>query len=146
MIARRTAIALTTVLAIPVAGRAAEHCGDCPPMVTVPAGTFVMGAPEGEVGRFPEEGPVHAVKVPAFSISATPITRAEYAAFVSATRHADASDCAAMTDDGWKTTAGLNWKNPGFAQTDDDPVVCVSWDDAKAYVAWLSSRSGKPYR
>ena len=39
-----------------------------------------------------------------------------------------------------------NWKNPGFAQTDAHPVVCVSWDDAQAYVKWLSLRTGAVYR
>jgi formylglycine-generating enzyme required for sulfatase activity len=42
--------------------------------------------------------------------------------------------------------ASLSWKAPGFAQTDDDPVVCVSWEDATAFAAWLSSKSGKRYR
>ena len=43
------------------------------------------------------------------------------------------------------TTNG-NWRSPGFPQTGRDPVVCVSWDDAKAYVAWLSARTGHVYR
>jgi formylglycine-generating enzyme required for sulfatase activity len=39
-----------------------------------------------------------------------------------------------------------NWRSPGFTQTDRHPVVCVSWNDAKAYVAWLSSTTGRAYR
>ena len=39
-----------------------------------------------------------------------------------------------------------NWRSPGFAQTDRDPVVWVSWEDAKAYCAWLAERTGEPYR
>ena len=131
----------------PRAGGAFADCRDCPSMVALPAGTFVMGAPDGEVGRFPEEGPTHEVRVAAVAMSRAPITRREYAAFVRATARADAGDCAAMSDDGhWRATPGLNWRTPGFEQGEDHPVVCVSWEDAQAYVAWLSARTGQTYR
>jgi formylglycine-generating enzyme required for sulfatase activity len=39
-----------------------------------------------------------------------------------------------------------NWRNPGFNQTDANPVVCVSWNDAKAFAEWLSTRTGQAYR
>jgi formylglycine-generating enzyme required for sulfatase activity len=40
----------------------------------------------------------------------------------------------------------MNWRNPGYEQTDLHPVVCVTLDDAKAYVEWLSNSTGKTYR
>ena len=43
-------------------------------------------------------------------------------------------------------TAGRSYRDPGFKQDDSHPAVCVSWDDAKAYVAWMSRKTGKPYR
>ena len=58
------------------------------------------------------------------------VTVGEYRAFVSATG-ADAGDC---------------WRDPVYAQTDRHPVTCVSWDDAQAYVSWLSRTTGMPYR
>jgi formylglycine-generating enzyme required for sulfatase activity len=42
--------------------------------------------------------------------------------------------------------AGYSWRNPGFQQTDEHPVVCVSWNDAMAFCRWLSGKEGKPYR
>jgi formylglycine-generating enzyme required for sulfatase activity len=66
---------------------------------------------------------------------------------VRATGRDDPDSCAAMTDGGeWRSTTGLSWRNPGFSQEDDHPVVCVSWEDAQAYAAWLASRTGERYR
>src|SRR5262249_54725951 len=46
----------------------------------------------------------------------------------------------------WEKRVGLNWRSPGFAQTDRHPVGCMNWNDARAYVAWLTSTTGKSYR
>ena len=40
----------------------------------------------------------------------------------------------------------FTWRNPGFEQADDHPVVCVSWNDATAFVDWLSKKEKKHYR
>lgn len=121
---------------------------DCPAMIVVPAGRFLMGSPLTEAGRFEEEGPQHTVTVERpFAVSRAPITRREYERFSRASNHQEPDGCAAMNDDGrWVKTAGLGWQNPGFQQTADHPVVCVSWDEATAYAQWLSRRSGHTYR
>ena len=62
------------------------------------------------------------------------VTVGEYRAFASATG-LGAADC-----------DGNSWRNPGFPQTDHHPVTCVSWDEAQAYVSWLSRQTGAPYR
>ena len=51
-------------------------------------------------------------------------------------------------DPEWKERLGRGWKNPGFGHEQDEtePVVCVSWDDAQAYVRWLSEETGEAYR
>ena len=48
--------------------------------------------------------------------------------------------------DGYAKPGQLNWLQPGFAQTEDQPVVCVSWKDAQAYTQWLSQVTGQRYR
>ena len=46
----------------------------------------------------------------------------------------------------WKQDSKMTWRNPGFTQTDQDPVVCVSWNDAESYCQWLSEVEGEAYR
>jgi formylglycine-generating enzyme required for sulfatase activity/predicted Ser/Thr protein kinase len=73
-----------------------------------------------------------------FAVTRYEITRGEFAAFVSATGHRTA----ACRERGQT----LDWRAPGFAQQANEPVVCVSYEDAAAYAAWLSTRSGRSYR
>ena len=54
--------------------------------------------------------------------------------------------CWAAVDHEWEYRSGHGWRNPGFRQTDRDPVVCVNRDDARAYASWLSRKTGKQYR
>ncbi len=80
----------------------------------------------------------------AAALARTEVTRHEYAQFVNATRH-PASTC---TDPKTPDQSGTrrNWTEPGFSQGSDQPVVCVSWNDANAYVQWLSAHTGQHYR
>lgn len=135
--------------------RVTKDCPHCPEMVSIPAGSFLMGAAPAEEERekVPERSrnlatPLRSVRVTKpFSLGRYEVTRAQYAAFVTATGHAAAAGCEAFGEDGkWSEKPGVTWRNPGFEQTDADPVVCVSWNDSKAYVAWLSKVTGKPYR
>jgi formylglycine-generating enzyme required for sulfatase activity len=125
-----------------------RDCVACPEMLVISPGSFVMGSPATEAGRFEEEGPQHAVTIAhSFAVSRTPITRAEYDVFVRITQRGDPSGCASMSVEGrWISTPSLSWKNPGFDQTTEHPVVCVSWEDAQAYAQWLTGRTGRAYR
>src|SRR5581483_9965240 len=101
-----------------------------PEMVVIPAGSYTMGSPDGEAGRFADEGPRHRVTFKqAFALGKYPVTRDEYAAFVRETGRGDRGGCAAapQPSDGksWKVDPTRNWRNPGFVQTGSDPVVCV---------------------
>jgi serine/threonine protein kinase/formylglycine-generating enzyme required for sulfatase activity len=81
---------------------------------------------------------------PAFAIARNDVTRADYAAFAHAT-HRPAAKCLEAHNP-FSRLRHLTWQSPGFAQEGDHPVVCVSWDDATAYAAWLSQKTGQHYR
>ncbi len=128
-------------------GETFRECDVCPEMVVVPAGSFMMGSPSSEEGRDDDEGPVHPVTIAEpFAVGVYEVTRGEFARFVSATGHDTGSSCWTWESGEGKLRSGRNWRSPGFSQTDRDPVVCVSWDDARAYVAWLSEKTGEEYR
>jgi len=129
----------------PGSGVAFRDCPDCPEMVVAPAGKFTMGSPASEEGRFASETQVSVSIAAPFAAGRLAVTRGEFAAFVKATGH-KAEGCYTWTGSDWKRQADKSWRSVGFAQDDRHPVVCVSWHDAKAYVAWLSNRTGKAYR
>jgi len=79
-----------------------------------------------------------------FALERHEVTRAEYAAFVSATNRA-ASKCREPHSP-LSLLRKLSWREPGFTQDDTHPAVCVSWADANAYAQWLGSRLHETYR
>jgi formylglycine-generating enzyme required for sulfatase activity len=104
-------------------------------MVMIPPGRFQMGAPNSEKGYDSEEGPVHEVRIAyAFAVGKYLVTRGEWRQFVHATGHPKAS------------YNRHDWESPGFEQDDTHPVVCIDWEEATAYTAWLSQRTGHHYR
>jgi formylglycine-generating enzyme required for sulfatase activity len=126
-----------------------KECGECPEMVVVPAGHFMMGhgkddLPPQRVTR--DQVPVTIARP--FAIGRFAVTRGEFAGFVRATRHNTDGGCKAFIGTGSdeKLFPDRNWRSPGFSQDDRHPVVCVNWNDASAYVTWLSSSTGKAYR
>lgn len=143
-IARSVAALLLAVsLGVSAAERVVRDCSDCPETVAVPAGTFVMGAPADEAGRWEDEGPQRLVSVAAFALGRHHVTRGQYAAFVKATGRTTAGGCSVIAGTRYEIDQRRSWRDPGFAQTDRDPVVCVSFEDARAYVAWLNRKVGR---
>ena len=136
-----------------VVGTVFRDCSDCPEMVVMPQGAYIMGAPPGEeeqegvpVRQRGRALPQHKVFISdAFAVSRYEITVGEFTRFVTATgRQMDG--CWLSVNGEWKLLEDRNWRLPGYGQTDRDPVVCVSWDDAKAYVDWLSGAMKQQYR
>ena len=103
-------------------------CEACPEMVVVPAGSFMMGSPGSEAGRYDDEGPVHRVEIPyRFAVGKFEVAFREWDACVS-----DGGCSHRPDDEGWGRGSR--------------PVIRVSWDDAREYVDWLSRRTGEEYR
>jgi hypothetical protein len=126
-----------------------QDCPDCPRMAKIPAGTFTMGSPASERERRKFEGPRSDVTVATFAIGTTEVTRKEYAAFVADTNRSSAGGCFTYGfvsfSDATVVDPNASWRNPAFEQTDEHPVVCVSWEDARDYAAWLARKTA-PYR
>jgi formylglycine-generating enzyme required for sulfatase activity len=121
------------------------ECEECPQMVVVPAGSFKMGSPTSEAGREKDEGPQHTVTIETpFAVGSTHVTLGQFAAFVNQTGYDAGSRC--QTTIQAVENEGRSWQDPAFAQDGSHPVVCVSWNDAQAYVAWLSRKTHKTYR
>jgi formylglycine-generating enzyme required for sulfatase activity/uncharacterized caspase-like protein len=126
-----------------------KDCEDCPEMMVAPAGRFTMGSPDSEGGRRDIEGPQRMVEVrSSFAAGRYAITRDQFDAFVKATARLYDDGCYAESSsaDKWILRPDLSFRSPGFAQDGRHPVVCISWEDANAYVEWLSAKTGKSYR
>ena len=111
------------------AGDIFKDCPDCPEMVTVPAGSFTMGSPDGEPEHQSSEGPQHKVTFERpFAVGRFAVTFAQWDAC------ANDGGCGSYLpkDEGWGRG--------------DRPVINVNWNDAQAYVKWLSEKTGKQYR
>ena len=127
----------------PQPGEVFRDCPTCPEMVVVPAGTFRMGSPSYEEYRDEDEGPMHRVTIAKpFAVGVYEVTVGEFGRFVDATGHATRNWCSGLDE----SDDGRNWQNPGYRQSERHPVVCVSWDDAQAYVGWLTQQTDKAYR
>jgi formylglycine-generating enzyme required for sulfatase activity len=140
------AAAVGSVAVLP-AGTSFRDCPDCPVMVVVPAGGFAMGSPENEPERTADEGPQHRVTFTRrFAVAKYPTTRAEFARFASDSGYLPRPGCLIVSGGNWIDDPKAGWRDPGFAQSDSDPVVCTNWDDARAYAEWLGRRTGHEYR
>ena len=144
--------------ALPRPGSVFQDCADCPRMVVIPAGEFTMGSPAQESGRGVDEGPQRQVAVALYALGRSEVTVAEFRRFADesgyrteAERDARAQGCSGFiyADPGAAGPASqpvTSWRSPGLTQADSHPVLCVSWNDARAYAQWLSKKTGKRYR
>jgi formylglycine-generating enzyme required for sulfatase activity len=126
-------------------------------MVVVPAGSFIMGSPaseperEAELGRKDAfkgtEGPLHKVTFgKPFAVAKSPVTVNEFAMFIAAASYAVGDTCFTLENDQGAERSLRSFRNPGFEQAGDHPASCVTWDDAQAFVAWMTRATGKSYR
>jgi formylglycine-generating enzyme required for sulfatase activity len=130
---------------------ASRDCDACPEMVSIPGGEFMMGTPAGDSERGDNELPQRVVRVKPFALGKTEVTVAQWREFARASgyqtqaeRNVQAQGCNTWEPDdaAWAWREGRSWRAPGWSQKDNEPVVCISWVDAQAYVRWLDQHSG----
>ena len=110
-------------------GNVFRDCPECPELVVVPAGSFMMGAPVTEEGSSESERPVHPVQIPGpFAVGIYEVTFAEWDACLAA------GGC-----------GGVQLDDRAWGR-DRRPAVGVRWEQAQSYVKWLSEKTGESYR
>jgi formylglycine-generating enzyme required for sulfatase activity len=128
--------------------------GHSPTMLVIPTGNYMMGAPDGEPGSADTQQPQHQVTLDkGFALSETDVTVGQFRDFVRASGYKPDStnDGASVYDERtgvMRDDDSATWASDyaGRTASDNSPVVNVSWNDANAYVQWLSQRTGKKYR
>lgn len=130
------------LLDIPSSKLDAAAIGPLPPMILpagpsvqideieCPGGFFSLGRQGGEGNA--DETPMVDIELAPFVLASTPVTKAQFRAFAEDTRYVTAAE---------RIPGQATWKNPGFPQGDDEPVVAVTWRDAAAYCNWRSRKA-----
>ena len=131
-----------------VAQAAANDALITPSMATVQGGEFLMGSTANPKDlNFPGSEPLHTVRIKTFRLARHETTVAQFRQFVEATGYQANGDCWKLAANEWGMEVGqVGWDTPANAPTDYHPVMCVSWNDAQAYLAWLSRQTGRHYR
>ncbi len=119
--------------------------GDGIIMVYIPAGTFTMGSND-----YPDEKSPHEVDLGGYWLGKTEVTKKQFELFVKdkvyVTEAEESGGAYTWTGEKWEPKEGIDWKNPGFKQDENHPVVCVSWNDAVEYCEWLSGKKGVNFK
>jgi formylglycine-generating enzyme required for sulfatase activity len=121
--------------------------------VRIRPGKFLMGSPKDEKDRSDDEEQ-HEVEITRpFALGVYAVTRGQFRKFVEDDSYRTEAEKDGKGGYGWdadknewKQDPKYTWRNPGFEQTDEHPVVEVSWNDAKAFCAWLGRKDGRTYR
>jgi formylglycine-generating enzyme required for sulfatase activity len=114
-------------------------------MVYIPPGEFTMGSED-----YDDEKPTHKVDLGGYWMGKTEVTVKQFSLFVKdkgyVTEAESSGGAYILTGEKMEKKEGINWKNPGFKQEDNHPVVCVSWNDAVEYCKWLSVKKGVNFK
>ncbi len=136
----------------------AENKRDAPPgrltnslsmeFVYIHPGTFMMGSPEDEPGRYDRESLHEVTLIRGFYMQ---VTVGQWRAFAQEagfkTQAETEGGAYGWTGSGWEKNKKYFWDNPGFSQDDSHPVTCVSWNDVRAFAEWISQKeNAEKYR
>ncbi|WP_339931295.1 formylglycine-generating enzyme family protein [uncultured Brevundimonas sp.] len=117
--------------------------GQGPEMVVLPPGRFTMGSPASEPRGSGDEGPQRMVQIEyRLAVGRYEVSVDEFSAFAEETGWSPDGLCLRWFSGQVRAMPGTSWLSPGFEQSGDHPVTCVSWHDAQAYVAWLNHKTG----
>ena len=133
-----------------------SDCANCPAMIIVPAGTQHIGSAAHAAYRRSGERPEQKVVISSnFALGKFEVTVGQFRAFIESSGHSpqptlvngrELKGCNYYDGATYGYVASHSWQSPGYAQREEDPVVCVSWSDAAAYAQWLSDQTGRSYR
>jgi len=112
-----------------------------PIMATIPAGSFEMGSSKNESTQ-----PIHTVNIKEFSMGKYEVTVSEFRQFIEATNYPAPQSCRHEMDGWFLSSSKGNWETNALNTSEFQPVVCIDWQAASAYVKWLAKETGKPYR
>jgi len=141
-------------------GRTFQDCANCPEMVVIPSGTFHMGSGPIELAAARRIGitevvlqleqPQHLVTIQSFAAGRSAVTKGQFGAFVKVTGYVTDAEknnrCFGHIPEKLRQGYSFNWRSPGIFQEDNHPAICISWNDAQAFVKWLTETTGKKYR
>ena len=117
--------------------------------VYIEPGTFMMGSPSNESGRDKDEKQHSVTLTKGFYMQTTEVTVGQWRAFVRDTGYKTDAETGGgawiWTGSKWGKKEGYYWGNPGFSQSDDHPVTCVSWNDVQKFIRWLNRKEGEKY-
>ncbi|ESP91425.1 SUMF1/EgtB/PvdO family nonheme iron enzyme [Pseudoalteromonas luteoviolacea] len=132
------------LLSIPSSVMATDYIA--PPMASIPAGDFIMGSNSGD----PAFKPAHKVSIKAFQMAKYPVTVAEFRKFVEDSGYTPKANCNDYIGKNWlsgpDSIGTARWDNHRFYQSEYQPVSCVTYRDAVAYITWLNQKTGGTYR
>jgi formylglycine-generating enzyme required for sulfatase activity len=108
-------------------------------MVGIADGTFEMGSPHTESGRFDSEGPQLEVAIKAFALGKYDVTSEQFLTFLKETGY-QPRPCSTILDMKWKSPGHGVAYSPLNGEPPHWPAVCLDWHDAEKYIAWLNDK------
>jgi formylglycine-generating enzyme required for sulfatase activity len=143
-------VALAMPRSPPAPTSTVRDCDRCPELVEVPPGAFMMGVEPYERDQSGNETPRREVHIGSpLLVGRYEVTYDEFATFAQDSGYAPALGCEVWSsnDRTWQQDRDKSWRDPGYPVEDPRrPVVCLSWEDSRAYAAWLSRITGERYR